>query len=87
MPKVTKTELNQQTARVLARVAAGERLTITDRGRPIAELTPAVSSAWDQLVAAGRVTLPSTSGALASPLAKSTASVSEILDQLRADRP
>lgn len=40
MATVTRTELNQQTARVLARVQAGEELTVTDRGRPIARLSP-----------------------------------------------
>lgn len=40
MATVTRTELNQQTARVLARVQAGEELTVTDRGRPVARISP-----------------------------------------------
>lgn len=40
MAAVTRTELNQQTARVLARVQAGEELAVTDRGRPIARIAP-----------------------------------------------
>ncbi len=40
MADVTRTELNQQTARVLARVQAGEEVTVTDRGRPIARIAP-----------------------------------------------
>jgi len=39
MATVIRTELNQQTARVLARVEAGEELTVTDRARPIARLS------------------------------------------------
>lgn len=83
---MTKTELNQQTASVLARVAAGEHLTVTDRGRPIAELTPPRLSTWEQLVAAGRVTEPSASGPLPAPPALSDRPSREILDDLRADR-
>lgn len=86
MATVTKTELNQQTARVLARVAAGEHLTVTDRGRPIAEITPPSASSWDQLVASGRVRLPVASGPLSIPPAHSDRPSSAILDELRADR-
>ncbi|KDA04743.1 prevent-host-death protein [Microbacterium sp. CH12i] len=86
MANVTKTELNQQTARVLARVAAGERLTVTDRGRPIAELSPPEKDAWSELVASGQVTLPTKTGALKAPAVKAAKSTREILDDLRADR-
>jgi prevent-host-death family protein len=86
MTRVTKTELNQQTAKVLARVAAGERLIITDRGRPIAELTPPAQSDWERLVSSGRVTLPAKSGALPTPAAASERSTRDILDDLRAER-
>jgi prevent-host-death family protein len=49
----------------LRRVAAGERITITSRGRPVAELLPAGSrrspteERLQQLIAEGRVTPPS----------------------------
>ncbi len=83
---MTRTELNQQTAKVLARVAAGETLTITDRGRPIAQLSPPQTSAWDDLIAAGRVQLPTLSGALSIQRVKSDRTSAEIIDELRADR-
>lgn len=86
MANVTKTELNQQTARVLARVAAGERLTVTDRGRPIAELSPPAKDVWAELVASGQVTLPTKTGALSALTVKASKSSREILDDLRADR-
>lgn len=86
MAQVTKTELNQQTARVLARVAAGETLTITDRGRPVAQLSPAQPDLWDDLVASGRVQLPTTSGPLTHPARKSDRTSAQILDDVRADR-
>ncbi|MGJ0390245.1 type II toxin-antitoxin system Phd/YefM family antitoxin [Microbacterium sp. CGR1] len=86
MATVTKTELNQQTAKVLARVAAGERLTITDRGRPIAELTPPTQNPWERLVSSGRVSLPTKTGALNTPATTSDRTTREILDDLRSDR-
>ena len=40
MPNVTVRDLRNQGGRVLERVAAGESLTVTMDGRPIAELRP-----------------------------------------------
>lgn len=53
MATVTRTELNQQTARVLARVEAGEELTVTDRGRPIARLSPVEADRRARRLASG----------------------------------
>lgn len=86
MGTVTKTELNQQTARVLARVARGEHLTVTNRGQPIAELTPPAETAWTRMIASGRVTLPKKSGPLTRPPVTDTMSTAAILDDIRADR-
>ncbi len=40
MSEVAARELRNRTADVLRRVEAGERVIITSRGRPVAELTP-----------------------------------------------
>lgn len=40
MADVAARELRNQTAEVLRRVEAGERVVITSRGRPVAELIP-----------------------------------------------
>lgn len=40
MPEVTIRELRNRGGEVVDRVAAGERLTITRSGRPVAELRP-----------------------------------------------
>lgn len=52
-------ELKSRLSECLRRVRAGEHLTVTDRGRPIATLTPvdtAGAVAWaHRLAAAGRV--------------------------------
>jgi prevent-host-death family protein len=86
MGKVTRTELNQQTARVLARVAEGERITITDRGRPVAEVVPPSRSRRDELVASGRLVPPTARGPLRFAPVELDVSSQEILDDLRADR-
>lgn len=53
-------ELRQHLSRYLRRVLAGERLEITDRGRPVARLEPLAepTSATARLVAAGRARPP-----------------------------
>lgn len=85
MERVTRTELNQQTARVLARVAAGERIVITDRGRAIAQIGPVRESRWEQLVDAGRVELATAFGALTVPAVRSAGTAAEILDDIRGE--
>lgn len=55
-------ELRQHASRYLARVAGGETLEVTDRGRPVAMLVPVRGDAWDTLVASGRVTAPTGEG-------------------------
>jgi prevent-host-death family protein len=53
-------ELRQNLSKFLRRVERGERLVVTDRNRPVAELSPlrASDSAIDRLVAEGRATPP-----------------------------
>lgn len=72
---------------------AGERVVVTERGRPVAHLTaafpdgdPDVPPSLASLIEAGRVTAPSRSGRWA-PVAtvRATRSVSEILDEDRGD--
>lgn len=50
-------ELRQNLKVYLERVAQGERLVVTDRNRPVAELgpPPTTDSRLDQLIAEGRV--------------------------------
>ena len=51
-------ELNRQTAKVLDRIKAGESLEITEYGRPVARLSPAVPTTGapllDRLIAQGK---------------------------------
>ena len=50
-------ELRQDLSRYLRRVRAGERLVVTERGRPLAVLSPwaEAGDALDALVAGGRM--------------------------------
>jgi prevent-host-death family protein len=58
--KVGVRELRQNLSVYLERVSLGETLQITDRGRPVALLTPLTGAAsrLDSLVAAGRAREP-----------------------------
>lgn len=63
-------ELRRHLSSYLDRAARGERVVVTDRNRPIAQLTPMPvhSSGLDQLIAEGRVDPPARRGVLPDPL-------------------
>jgi prevent-host-death family protein len=82
-------ELRQNLSVYLRRVSRGERLVVTDRNRPVAELGPAPSSGsdLDRLIAEGRVSRPVRPG-LPEPL-KLTGDprvLSRALDEVRDER-
>lgn len=54
MAEVGIRALKQNASAVVAEAAAGARVTITDRGRPVAQLTPIPATALERLTAAGR---------------------------------
>jgi prevent-host-death family protein len=82
-------ELRQNLSRYLRRVEQGERLVVTDRNRPVAELGPPATTgaALDRLIAEGRVSRP-TRGALPRPMRLSgdPRALSRALDEIRGDR-
>lgn len=47
--------LKQNASAVVSRVALGGRVTVTDRGRPVAQLVPLASSPLQTLIDAGEV--------------------------------
>lgn len=55
MERIGVRELRQHASRYLARVAGGETLEVTDRGRAVAHLVPIRTDAWDDRVTSGRV--------------------------------
>jgi prevent-host-death family protein len=58
MDRVGVRELRQHASRYLARVAGGESLEVTDRGRAVARLVPVVADPWEDLLTSGRVLVP-----------------------------
>lgn len=54
MSEVGIRALKQNASAVVAEAAAGETVTITDRGRRVAQMTPIPASALESLLAAGR---------------------------------
>jgi prevent-host-death family protein len=70
MATVSVTELNQQTAKVLERVKAGESLEVREHGRPIARIIPILASASiiERLLSEGRAIAATGTDALVSPV-------------------
>lgn len=77
-------ELRDHLSRYLERVQAGEELTVTDRGRPVARLIPVDgTSPFDQLLTDGIIE-PATSRHRARPAARIAAgSVSDLVAEQR----
>ena len=83
-------ELRQNLSRYLRRVEQGERLVVTDRNRPVAELGPppaTAGAALDRLLAEGLVSRPLRRG-LPDPLRLSDdqRALSRALDEVRGER-
>ncbi len=82
-------ELRRNLGTYLKRVARGERLIVTDRNRPVAELGPPSvgSSELDRLIAEGRVSRPVRRG-LPGPLRLDgdPHALSRALNEIRGER-
>jgi prevent-host-death family protein len=64
MDRIGVRELRQHASGYLARVARGEVIEVTDRGRPVARLVPVETDEWADLLASGAVHPPATSADL-----------------------
>ena len=58
MAEVGIRALKQNASAVVARATAGEVITVTDRGRPVAQLSPLPRPVIDRLVEAGQARPP-----------------------------
>ena len=58
MREIGVRDLKAQLSSVLRKVEAGERVRVTSRGRPVAEIVPAElpEGQWERMVAEGRIT-------------------------------
>jgi prevent-host-death family protein len=83
-------ELRQNLSRHIRRVQNGERLVVTDRNRPVAELGPPPSTGegLDRLIAEGKVRPPRRSGPRPRPLKLEgdPYALSRALDEVRGER-
>jgi len=82
-------QLRQNLSKYLRLVERGERLVVTERNRPVAELGPPPSTgeSLDRLIAEGRVSRPMRRG-LPAPLLLDgdPRALSRALDEIRGDR-
>ena len=89
MSSVGIRELKQNASAVVARAAAGETITITDRGRPVAQLGPRTTHGLQALREQGLVREPRRPAAdlpLPEPLPSGARPLSELLAEDREDR-
>jgi antitoxin (DNA-binding transcriptional repressor) of toxin-antitoxin stability system len=91
MARVSKRELNHQTAAVLASVVKGEPLTITERGvdRWRIEAVEGEPDVFERLVAQGRITLSQDDPTAWEPQhddARTPADVDALLEEVRGER-
>ncbi len=84
MQSIGVRELRQHASRWLARVASGERLQVTDRGRAVALLIPVETDPWEALQATGRLR-PSQGSLLDEPPRDYGLQASAALEELRRD--
>lgn len=89
MTSVGVAQLRQNLSRYLRRVQRGERLVVTDRNRPVAELgpPPTTGTELNRLIAEGRVSRPERRG-LPDPLFLDgdPRALSRALDEIRDER-
>lgn len=82
-------ELRQSASTVVARAAAGETITITDRGRPVAQIGPRTPNGLQALREQGVVREPRTSAAdlpMPTPLSPGAPALSQLLEEDRQER-
>ena len=60
MERIGLRELRQNASRYIAHVAQGETVEVTQRGRLVARIVPAVEDPWEDLILRGEV-IPATS--------------------------
>lgn len=85
MERIGLRELRQNASRYIARVAQGESVEVTQRGRLVARIVPAGADPWEDLILRGEV-IPASSGDLLDVVAVDCGSdISAELQRLRED--
>ena len=86
MATISHRELHNDSAEVLRRVAAGESLTVTNRGEPVARMVPLGGSAFEEAVASGQVRPARAARDFSSIHRVEGVDTAEVLEDLRGDR-
>lgn len=73
-------ELRDGLSRHLASVREGTEITVTDHGKPIARIVPAVDDAYARLLAAGRL-VPAEQAASALPPRRKVGPISDLIER------
>jgi prevent-host-death family protein len=61
MERIGLRELRQHASRYISRVAKGETVEVTQRGRLVARIVPAGEDSWEDLILRGEVIPPTSS--------------------------
>jgi prevent-host-death family protein len=86
MDRIGVRELRQHASRYLARVAGGETIEVTDRGRPVALLVPVTADTWTDMIAARKVVIAADDADIADEApADYGIDASSVLAAMRAD--
>jgi len=86
MERIGLRELRQNASRYIARVARGETVEVTQRGRLVARIVPVVDDPWEDLIMRGEVIpAPSSEDLLAEPPGDYGFDASAALRELRTD--
>lgn len=86
MSEVGIRALKQAASQVVASAVAGERIVITDRGRPVAVLAALPASPLEELIASGRARPPRHSIADLAPAAVAGSASDELARMRDAER-
>ncbi|GAA8844939.1 hypothetical protein DUHN55_14630 [Helicobacter pylori] len=86
MATISHRELRNDSSDVLRRVAAGEAMTVTNRGEVVARLVPAGSTGWQEALEAGQVRRATGPRDFSRVRRVSGPSTADVLRDLRGDR-
>jgi prevent-host-death family protein len=86
MERIGLRELRQHASRYIARVARGETIEVTQRGRLVARIVPARPDSWDEMIARGEIIPAENPGGLRDIVPIDCGvNLSEVLMQMRED--
>ncbi|MEW1974801.1 MULTISPECIES: type II toxin-antitoxin system Phd/YefM family antitoxin [Microbacterium] len=84
MTTITHREMRNSSAEVLRRVEAGETITVTNHGHPVARLSPMTRTVLEELEQLGQVRLETLLlASLSRPRLKSDVTTAELISDVR----